>query len=124
MGKSLLFVDDDKSCLESVTAFLRTAGYEVLPAKDATQAMQLAGIDGVKLGLIIVDIDLAGESGLMLMKFLRFNHPGVPVLLYTGKEHDDATIRTMLDQGADQYLPKRSLDELLVTVGSYFRPMD
>jgi hypothetical protein len=38
---------------------------------------------GSRLGLMIVDEDLAGESGIMLTKFLRRNHPGVPTMLYT-----------------------------------------
>ncbi len=123
MSSKLLFVDDDKSCLETVSSFLRNAGYDVLVAGDATEAMRQAGADDVKLGLIILDLNLAGEDGFMLMKFLKHNHPGVPILLYTGIAHDDPTIRAMLDQGADQYLPKRSLDELLVTVGMYFRQL-
>ena len=69
------------------------------------------------VGLIIVDEDLAGESGLMLTKFLRENHPGVPTMLYTTTEPDDAKVLDLLSQGIDQCLPKRSMEELIVSVG-------
>jgi hypothetical protein len=38
-------------------------------------------------------------------------------------EHDDSTVRAMLDQGADQYLRKGTSEELIVTVGTYFRQL-
>ena len=79
--------------------------------------------EGLKLGLILLDLNLAGESGLTLMKYLRHNHPDVPILIFTGMEHDDTTVRSMLDQGADQYLRKGSTEELIVNVGMYFRQL-
>lgn len=77
--------------------------------------------EGVELGLIILDLNLAGESGMMLMRFLKRNNPEVPVLLYTGLEHDDTTITEMLREGADRYLKKGSPEELLKTVQISFK---
>ncbi len=119
MAKKVLFIDDDKHWREVVEAGLTAAGYEVLVAEDASVGMQKA--DGVDLGVIVLDLDLAGESGLSLMKYLKRNHPGVPILLFTGMEHDDTVIQAMLNQGADEYLRKDSLDQLLVSVGVYLR---
>ncbi len=119
MAKKVLFIDDDKHWREVVELGLTAAGYDVLVAQDASEGMFKA--DGADLGLIILDLDLAGESGLSLMKYLKRNHPGVPILLFTGMEHDDQAIRTMLSQGADEYLRKDSLDQLLVSVGVYLR---
>src|SRR6185369_9237509 len=119
MGTTILFIDDDPQWRQTVSASLQNAGYDVIAAKDASEAMEKG--QGAKLGLIILDLNLGGESGLSLMKYLKHNPPGVPILLFTGLEHDDTTIRTMLDQGADQYVRKGSLEELIVTVGTYFR---
>ena len=119
MGKKLLFVDDDANWREVASTSLQEAGYEVVTAQDASEAMEKAL--GEELGLIILDLNLAGESGLNFMKYLKHNLPDVPILLFTGMEHDDSTVRAMLDQGADQYLRKTGTAELIVTVGSYFR---
>jgi len=121
MSKQVLLIDDDQSWQGLVGEFLQESGYSVLPARNASEAMQKA--DGADLGLIILDLNLAGESGLTLMKFLKHNHPGVPILIHTALEHDDSTVRAMLDMGADQYLRKGTVDELLVTIGTYFKQL-
>ena len=118
MRKKVLFVDDDEGWRKRVGASFAQAGYETMMASDATQALELAQQN--QFGVIVLDIYLDGEDGVMLLKFLRRNHPGVPVLLFSALGHDQAAIRAMLDKGADQYLPKgNSMDELIVTVGSY-----
>ncbi len=77
--------------------------------------------EGVALGLIILDLNLAGESGVMLLRFLRRNHPEVPILIYTGMEHDDEAVKAMLLQGAAQYLRKGPMEELVKAVSRSFR---
>jgi DNA-binding response OmpR family regulator len=119
MGNQVLFVDDDENWRARVTSSLRGAGHNVLAAKDATDAMLQA--EKAKLGLIILDVDLGGEDGLMLMKFLKRNYPGVPVILFSDTEHDEETVKAMLLQGAHQYLRKGSIEELLKAVRRSFR---
>lgn len=119
MSKRVLLVDDDQAWLKLAAQSLLNAGYSVLEARDATQALHRA--EGADLGLIVLDLNLAGESGLILMKFLKRNYPEVPILLCTALDHDDTTIRSMLDMGADQYIHKGSIEELLVTVGMYLQ---
>ncbi len=117
MRKKVLFVDDDETWRKRVQTSFAQADYEVVAAKNASEALALAETN--PLAVIVLDINLQGEDGLMLMKFLRHNHPGVPVLLFSCLGHDDAAIRSMLEMGADQYLSKNSMEELLVTVGTY-----
>lgn len=93
-----------------VSAYLKYAGYEITTAKDASEAMRTA--EGLNLGLIVLDLDLAGEDGIMLMKFLKFNHPNVPVILYTTGEPDAAAVQKMLSQGAHQCVRKGRVEDL------------
>ena len=118
-SKKILYVDDDKDLRELVTIALHDSGHEVLTAGDATEAMRLT--EGVKLGLIILDLDLAGEDGLMLMRFFKCNQPDVPIILYTGLEHDDHAILGMLQQGAQQYVRKGPLEDLCKAVQAAVR---
>jgi len=114
MARKILFVDDDREWRSVVGTWLRDAGYEVVSASDATEAM--VAPEGVKLDLIILDLNLAGEDGLELGRFLKRNHPGVPIILYTGQEHDYQTVHAMMQQGASRYLRKGSKEELLNSV--------
>jgi len=50
------------------------------------------------------------------MKLLKGKHPGVPVLLYTGMQYDQSAIQAMLREGAQQYLPKTTMGEMLRAV--------
>lgn len=119
MGKSVLYIDDDQAWLLKVSKALTAAGHEVIMAQNSSEA--LPHTEGVNVGLIILDTKLVGEDSMLLLKFLKHNHPDVPVLLYSEENHDDATVETMVQQGADQYLVKGSMEELIVTAGYYFR---
>jgi DNA-binding response OmpR family regulator len=115
--KKILVVDDEEDWRVKTSESLTNAGFEVVLAADASEALRRAEQQDV--GLIILDDYLGGESGIMLTRFLHRNHPEKPILLYTRVEYDDVTIRHVVEQGADQCLPKDSSNELLVTVGGY-----
>src|SRR5262245_33492736 len=115
--KTILVVDDEADWRVRTRDSLTAAGFEVVLAEDASQAMRRAGEPDV--GLIILDDNLAGESGVILTRFLHRNYPEKPIVLYTRVEHDDVVVRHLVEQGADQCLPKANSDELLVTVGGY-----
>jgi len=119
MEKKILYVDDEPDWRAVVQEGLKAVGHAVLTAKNASEAMER--VEGVRLGLIILDLNLAGEDGLMLMRFLRVNHPGVPILLYTGLDHDEEAVKKMLTQGAAQYLRKGPMEELVRAVRRSFR---
>lgn len=113
--KHILFVDDEGEIRFAASRFFKQLGYKVSTAESAEEALRVA--DSVPLQAIVLDVNLAGEDGLKLMTFLKHNHPGVPIILYTGVVHDDETVKKLLSQGAHQYLIKgTSFDELLKVV--------
>jgi DNA-binding response OmpR family regulator len=117
--QKILFVDDEARWRELVCTSLAEAGFDVLAASDGSEAMRKAA--GSRLGLMIVDEDLAGESGLMLTRFLRRNHPDVPTMLYTSNRHDPHRNLDIMSQGADRCVPKGSMTDLLANVAYYVR---
>jgi DNA-binding response OmpR family regulator len=117
--QTILFVDDEECWRERVSACLEEAGFDVLAASDGSEAIHKAARRS--LGLMIVDEDLAGESGVMLTRFLRRNHPDVPTMLYTSNRHDPHRTPDLIRQGADRCLPKGSMTELLANVAYYVR---
>lgn len=114
MAKKILFVDDDEHWRLLVDTTLTDAGYEVVAVRDAAEA--ILRLTQFNPALLILDLDLGGENGLMLMKFVKQDHPELPVILYTGMEHDDHFVARMLQQGARQYVRKGPREALLQAV--------
>ena len=112
--KRVLFVDDEGDWRFVAAACLEDAGFEVLTAKDAAETLKRS--ETVKLDGIVLDLNLAGENGLLLMELLKQKHPGVPILFYTGQDHDKESIDSMIKQGAKQYLKKGSMSDLCTTL--------
>jgi DNA-binding response OmpR family regulator len=115
--QTILFVDDEKSWRDQVSASLTEAGYAVLSAVDGSEAMHKAA--DASLDMMIVDEDLAGESGVMLTRFLRRNHPDVPTLLYTTNRLDPREVPDIRQQVADRCLPKGNMTDLIANVAYY-----
>jgi CheY-like chemotaxis protein len=112
--KTVLFVDDEGDWRLVAGECLRDAGFNILTAKDEAEALRR--METVKLDGIVLDLNLAGQNGLLLMELLKQRHPGVPVLIYTGMDHNDIAITEMLKSGARKYLRKGSMTELCDTL--------
>jgi len=111
MGQRILCIDDEKEWREVLEVTLKDAGYHVITAADATEAMAKA--DQFRPHLLIVDLNLAGENGLIFMRFMKENNPDVKVMIYTGMEEDGETIMKTLESGVHSYLRKGPPADLL-----------
>jgi len=108
--KTVLFIDDEGDWRFVAGECLRDSGFNILTAKDEAEALRR--METVKLDAIILDLNLGGQNGLLLMELLKQRHPGVPILIYTGMDHDNSAITDMLRNGAKKYLRKGSMVEL------------
>jgi two-component system response regulator RegA len=101
--ESVLVIDDDETFNGVLTRALRRRGLEAEGATDATAALALARQlqpDGV-----VLDLNLAGQSGLALIDPLLAINPDCRIVVLTGY----ASIATAVDAiklGAIQYLAK------------------
>ena len=83
MSNTILAVDDEAHILHVVSLKLKNAGYTVLTAKDAEEALEVAAASQVDL--LITDYQMPGLSGLELAKKLH-SEPGkrsIPAMLLT-----------------------------------------
>ena len=82
-GKTILAVDDEAHILHVVSLKLKNAGFNVLTAKDAEEALELSST--VPVDLLITDFQMPGMSGLDLARKLHAE-PGrkhLPAILLT-----------------------------------------
>jgi DNA-binding response OmpR family regulator len=85
-GPVILCVDDEPDLLTILRLFLTSQGFEVIPALDAAEALQL--IEENRPDLIITDYAMPGMSGLELCRKLRAraDTSDIPIILCSGKE--------------------------------------
>lgn len=122
--KKILVIDDDKPFCKLVTTALQRNGYEVIAAHDADAGLALALARPPHL--VLTDVNLAGTSGIELLKHLRARPEtsAIPVIIMTG-EPKETGARFSMDSGADDYLAKPfSMEELLKAVATRLQRQD
>ncbi len=110
----ILIVDDERGLRSWTERALMAQNYLCATAPDAGAARQeLARGD---FDLVLLDVNLPGESGIELLRHLRVDHPRVAVLMVTG-EDDLALASAAIELGAYGYLVKPvSAGELVINV--------
>jgi len=99
----VLFAEDDPQLRESVARGLREASYVVDLASSGTEALALAHAHDYDV--LILDVLMAGATGLEVCRTLRSQGLPVPILMLTALDAVEQRI-TGLDAGADDYLTK------------------
>lgn len=115
----ILIVEDEVHLAEALTQILRKNNYTVDTVNDGE-----AGLDNALSNiydLILLDIMLPKIDGITILKEIRKEGIGTPVILLTAKgEVSDKVIG--LDSGADDYLPKPfATEELLARIRAMAR---
>ena len=102
-AKQLLVVDDHGEIRDLLKRFLEQHGYGVNTVADGNAMRQFLAQH--QPDLIILDLMLPGDDGLVLCQELRAQGNSVPIIMLTavGEETDRIV---GLEMGADDYLPK------------------
>jgi two-component system response regulator RegA len=103
MNRPLLLIDDDKVFLETLARSLQRRGETVLIASNSEEALQ--AIREFNPDRAVLDLNLAGESGLQLLTQMLEQSPQLRIIMLTGY----ASIVTAVDamkRGALNYLCK------------------
>lgn len=109
----ITIVEDDPKLRNRLKKFLEKEGFRATAVGDGPDLRKQVEIDPPDL--VLMDIQLPGEDGLSLTRYLR-ERTEIPVLILTGK--GDTIDRVVgLEMGADDYLGKPfSLRELLARI--------
>ncbi|RRN69575.1 response regulator [Agrobacterium deltaense] len=116
----ILVVDDDREIRELVSSYLKKNGLRTSVAADGRQMRSF--LDGNTVDLIVLDVMMPGDDGLVLCRELRAGkHKATPVLMLTAR--DDEMDRIIgLEMGADDYLSKPfAARELLARIKTILR---
>ena len=102
MKKHLLIVEDDETVQALLAAFLENEGFRVSLATTGKQ--MLACVDAEPVDLVLLDLGLPDEDGLVLARQLRARS-SLPIVVLTARKAQKDRL-TALEIGADDYLTK------------------
>lgn len=110
--QTILVVDDDKQLRLTLSLILEREGYGAETAENAEDALQRLKIRAY--GLMFVDLNMPGMSGIDLLVEAHRTYPHMPVLILTAH----ATMETAIDAvrlGARDYMIKPFEPKLILT---------
>jgi len=107
----ILIVEDDDDLLEVLKYVLEEAGYKVSTAADGPAALAIAAAD--KVTLVLLDISMAGMSGIEVAKRLRAESDTADVLVAVHTGLGEAAVRAQFPD-YDLFVKKSDDSEALL----------
>ncbi|GAA3703714.1 response regulator transcription factor [Microlunatus aurantiacus] len=115
----ILAVDDESSLTELLSMAMRYEGWQVSTAASGNEAVKAAR--EVRPDAIVLDMMLPDFDGLEVMRRVRSEDPGVPVIFLTAKDAVSDRING-LTAGGDDYVTKPfSLEEVIARLRALLR---
>ncbi len=122
--KRILVVEDETSIREMLALNLSVAGYEVVEAATAEQALEFFSTDVEKFDVAILDVMLPRMNGFSLCEIIRKDDQNVGIIILSAKTQESDKI-SGLSIGADDYITKPfSVALLLARVDALCRRVD
>ena len=90
---TILVVDDDTLVLDVFESMLKSQGHNILAATDPATAMTLVEEYGRSPDVLLVDVALAGASGIDFAEAVRVTFPSIGVVFTTGFAHREPMAR-------------------------------
>ncbi|MFA5710570.1 response regulator transcription factor [Mycolicibacterium sp.] len=116
---NVLVVDDETVLAEMVSMALRYEGWSISTAGDGAGA--IAAARTTRPDVVVLDVMLPDMSGLDVLRRLREQNPGLPVLLLTAKDAVEDRIAG-LTAGGDDYVTKPfSIEEVVLRLRALLR---
>jgi two-component system, OmpR family, KDP operon response regulator KdpE len=118
-GEKVLIVDDEPQILRALRVVLRDAGFAVVPALTAEEALDAAAVEHPAAA--IVDLVLPDHDGVWVSEQIRGWGSAMPIIVLSAVGEEAEKVRA-LNAGADDYVTKPfSPDELVARLGAVLR---
>ncbi len=115
---TVLVVDDDHLVRWALSERLSAAGYRVLQAGSAREALELCGVARLPPELVLLDLRLPDSRDLQLFDVLHARHPSTPVIVLTADDSPAIAKQAMAAGAYVVRLKPFDLDEVESLVAS------
>jgi DNA-binding NarL/FixJ family response regulator len=111
--RRVLLVDDHPTMREGLVRVIEREDDLMVCGQASSIHLALEMIESSKPDIGVVDLSLAGQNGIDLIKDIKVRHPGLPVLVHT--MHDESVYaERSLRAGAKGYINKAEPPEMLL----------
>jgi CheY-like chemotaxis protein len=103
----ILLVEDEPASRYALARVLRGHGYDVTEAADGNEALTLIQellFRKLSIDLVITDLRMPNETGLVLAAHVRVKWPRIPILLMSGYLSEDAG--KLVSEGLAEFISK------------------
>lgn len=114
MRQVILVVDDEPFVLNVVSSILRSAGFEVLSAGSADDALAMARANARPIQLLLSDVIMPGMSGPALADLFTAIHPETECMFMAGLSDTPEVCDRIIRRGRP-FLPKPFVAGTLLT---------
>jgi two-component system alkaline phosphatase synthesis response regulator PhoP len=118
---NILLIEDEENLANTIALNLRLENYNVLLAKNGSEALKTFKANVAALQLVLLDVMLPEINGYDLCKEFKSINPDIPIIFLTAKNQISDKIEG-LKLGADDYITKPfDLEELLLRLSNVIK---
>ncbi|CAL65820.1 response regulator transcription factor [Christiangramia forsetii] len=99
----ILIIEDNPMIVKSLQFKLNRDGYEVVTAEDGREAMKI--LTEQSFDLILTDLMLPFITGNQLIKYVKENLPGIPIIVLSTSKQENI-IMDAFNLGVDDFITK------------------
>ncbi len=116
---SVLFVDDEKMILSSLSRAFIDEDYQINTAVSGKDALTL--IDKTTVNIALIDLKMPGMSGIALLKKIKQTRPEIVVIMLTGHGGVGDAVEAIKSGAADFMLKPFSIEELKAKFNQFYQ---
>ncbi len=111
---TILIIDDEKSLLDLLSVVFKKEGYAVKTSLSAPKAFEI--LEKGDVDLVITDIKMPETNGMDVLKYVRKDHPEVPVVMITAYGSINQAVEALKAGALDYVVKPFDVEELKIIV--------
>ncbi|HHT03875.1 MAG TPA: PglZ domain-containing protein [Bacteroidales bacterium] len=115
----ILWVDDEIDLLKPHILFLATKGYEVIPATDGNEAMDI--LEEQLVEIVFLDENMPGLSGLETLSLIKNKYPSLPVIMITKSEEEQIMEQAIGSKISDYLIKPVNPNQILLALKKHLQ---